>query len=32
MDVLTKINLSQILNGSAPVIVELGCGPKKKQN
>jgi ubiquinone/menaquinone biosynthesis C-methylase UbiE len=30
MDVLTKINLSQILNGSAPVIVELGCGPKKK--
>lgn len=30
MNALTKINLLQILNGSEPVIVELGCGPKKK--
>ena len=25
-----KIDLERIINGDAPVIVESGCGPKKK--
>ena len=31
MEPLIKINLEEVLNGGDPVIVELGCGRKKKQ-
>jgi len=31
MDALVKISLEQVLNGGKPVIIELGCGPRKKE-
>ncbi len=31
MDVLVKIDLEQAINGGHPLIVELGCGPHKKE-
>jgi len=30
MCALIRINLEQVINGKEPVIIELGCGPKKK--
>lgn len=31
MDALVKIDLKEAISGGGPVIVELGCGPKKKE-
>ena len=31
MEPLIRIDLEEVLNGGDPVIVELGCGRKKKQ-
>jgi len=31
MDALVKISLEQVLNCGKPVIIELGCGPRKKE-
>lgn len=30
MDSLIKIDLEKIINGDKPIIIELGCGQKKK--
>lgn len=32
MDALIKIDLQQVLDSGEPIIVELGCGPTKKQH
>ena len=31
MKTLVKINLEQALNSTDPVILDLGCGPRKKE-
>ena len=31
MSAVFKVDLEEILNNNKPVIIELGCGPKKKQ-